>query len=452
MSPPPRVLESTAVLLDAQVAKAQVAGMVPSMVAALIRHGDVVWTGSRGRAVRRGSDERPHRDTQYRIGSITKTITAALVMQLRDEGRLDLADPLSRHVPDAPFGDRTLRSLLAHTAGVPAEPPGDWWERSPGRAWADLRAAVETARAVLPAGRQYHYSNVSYALLGQLVSRLLGRSWADAVQTRVLGPLEMTRTSYHPEEPAAQGFSVHPYAGTLTDEPAQDTLAMAPAGQLWSTLGDLGAWLTFLADPDSAVLAPETIEEMAIVQSGDLRDGYGLGLRLLAHDEAVLVGHTGSMPGFLAAGFIDRATKVGAVVLANATAGLNVTGLVRDLVGTVLDREPPLPTEWAPTAEAGAPGELLGPWYWGNTPFTLSLRDGGLVLDTPARQQPTRFRPVEGDAYVGLDGYFTGETLRVVRRPEGDISHLDVATFVLTRTPYDPAAPIPGGPPEAPPA
>lgn len=422
--------------------------MVPSMLAALVRRGDVVWASSRGRAVRRGSDRRPEQDTQYRIGSITKTLTAALVMQLRDEGTLDLADPLSRHVPDAPFGDRTLRSLLAHTAGVPAEPPGEWWERSPGQAWADLRAAAADARPVLPAGRQYHYSNVSYALLGQLVSRLLDQPWAKAVEARLLGPLAMTRTTYHPEEPAAQGFSVHPYAGTLTDEPAQDTLAMAPAGQLWSTLGDLGTWLAFLADPDPAVMAPETVEEMTIVQSGDLRDGYGLGLRLMARDGVDLVGHTGSMPGFLAAAFVDRQTKVGAVALANATAGLNVAGLAGHLVGTLLDREPPLPTEWVPTVEPGPAEDLLGPWYWGNTPFTLSLRDGGLVLDTPARQQPTRFRPVEAAAYVGLDGYFTGETLRVVRRPEGDISHLDVATFVLTRTPYDPAAPIPGGPPE----
>ena len=385
---------------------------------------------------------------QYRIGSITKTLTAVLVMQLRDEGRLELGDPVSAHLPDAPYPDRSVRMLLAHSGGVPAEPPGDWWERSPGRTWGDLRAAVEDARAVLPAGRQYHYSNVAYALLGQLVSRLLGQPWEEAVRTRLLEPLSMSRTTYHPEDPAAHGFSVHPYAGTLTDEPAQDTLAMAPAGQLWSTLSDLARWLGFLSDPDRAVLAPETVEEMTIVQSGDLRDAYGLGLRLLARDDIDLVGHTGSMPGFLAAAFVDRRTKVGAVVLANATAGLNVAALAGDLVTTVLEREPHSPTEWVPTPDVGDVGALLGPWHWGNTPFTLSLRDGLLLLDTPAREQPTRFRRAGADTFVGLDGYFTGETMQVVRRPDGALSHLDVATFVLTRIPYDPQAPIPGGPPK----
>jgi hypothetical protein len=89
--------------------------------------------------------------------------------------------------------------------------------------------------------------------------------------------------------------------------------------------------------------------------------------------------------------------------------------------------------------------DALGPWHWGNTPFVLGLETDGLVL---AQDGETwcRFALVEG-AIVGTTGYLAGETLHVVRRDDGSVSHLECATFVLTRTPYDPSAPIPGGPP-----
>lgn len=453
MTAAPAVLASTAAQLDARLATAQADGHVPSLVAAVVREGAIGWTGQRGRAVRRGSDERPDADTQYRIGSITKTMTAVLVLQLRDHGRIDLADPLSVHLPEAAFGDRSIRSLLAHASGLPAEPPGPWWERSPGPTWAGLSEAVADISAVLPAGRQHHYSNLGYALLGQLVASLHGCTWAKVLQGQLLDPLGMSRTTYRAQVPAAAGFSVHPYAGTLTDEPAHDTGAMAPAGQLWSTATDLGAWVRFLTAPSSEILAADTLEEMTIIQSADpgagLRDAYGLGLRLLEHRGTVLVGHTGSMPGFLAAVFAERRAGVGSVVLANTTRGLDVAGLAGDLITTVLEREPPLTAEWLPNDDVGATGELLGPWYWGNTPFAMSLGGELLMLAGAAADRPTRFRLADTDAYLGLDGYFTGETLQVFRRGTGEISHLELATFVLTRTPYDPVTPIPGQLPTA---
>jgi CubicO group peptidase (beta-lactamase class C family) len=447
------VLGSTAGLLAAQLAGAQAEGRLPSLAAAVVRSGELAWWGSRGRFVNRDGDRRADADTQYRIGSITKTMTAVLVLQLRDEGRLDLADPLSAHLPGVAYGDRSIRSLLAHNAGLPAEPPGPWWERSPGRDWEELRSGIQDSRGVLPAGRQYHYSNLSFALLGQLVAALRGCSWRAAVRDRLLQPLGLGRTTYDPQPPAAQGFSVHPFAQTLTDEPAQDTDAMAPAGQLWSSLRDLASWAAFLAAPDPRVLAPETLAEMAIVQSADpgsqLVDAYGLGLRLLHRDEGTLVGHTGSMPGFLAAAFVDPKTRVGAVALTNGTRGLDPAGFPADLISTVLAHEPAVPPEWVPAADPGVLTELLGRWYWGNTPFDLCWQGGDLLLSAPGNDQPTRFAPGPAGDFLGLGDYFSGETLRVVRRGDGGVSHLDLATFVLTRTPYDPLAPIPGGAPPA---
>ena len=437
---PSAVLDSTAALLTHRLAIAQTTGRLPSLVAGVVRGNDLAWTASRGARVRRRGEHRPDAGTQYRVGSITKTMTAVLVLQLRDEGLLDLADPLAAHLPDAPYAERSIRALLAHTGGVAAEPPGPWWERNAGRDWEQLSRELRTQTGVLPPGRQYHYSNVSYALLGELVARLRDRPWQEVLTERVLQPLAMARTSYLAAEPSAEGFSVHPYAETLTSEPAHDTLAMAPAGQLWSTVGDLARWAAFLAAADPAVLAPDTVDEMAIVQSADPAhggvDAYGLGLRLVTTPTLRLRGHTGSMPGFLASVFVDATTSVGAVVLTNATRGLDGLDLCTDLIATVLRCEPVLPPEWHPNDDPGDYAELLGAWYWGNTAFSLSWRAGTLLLESPGDDQPTRFEAVGTGQFRGCDGYFTGELLSVVRGSDAEISHLDLATFVLTRTPY----------------
>ena len=94
----------------------------------------------------------PPDDTQYRIGSITKTLTAVAVMQLRDEGAARADDPIGRFVPETGYADATVRDLLAHVAGLQSEPVGSWWERSPGVELDALLAANDGSGAVARAG------------------------------------------------------------------------------------------------------------------------------------------------------------------------------------------------------------------------------------------------------------------------------------------------------------
>jgi hypothetical protein len=255
----------------------------------------------------------------------------------------------------------------------------------------------------------------------------------------------MTRTTYHPVAPAAQGYSVGHFSGTLTREPHQDTGAMAPAGQAWSTVTDLARWGRFLAFGHSEVLGVETLREAAR-PAAPARE-YGLGLRLVSWQGRPLVGHTGSMPGFLASLFVDPATGDGCVALANATTGLDTDAVPAALLGA--EEAPPV-APWVPTRTVPeAVADLLGVWFWGNTAFELRWHDERLEVHSLALANREDVFELRDGVIVGVEGYHRGETLHVVRRPDGRISHLDCATFVYTRVPYDPDVPIPGGHPTA---
>ncbi|MFN7151436.1 MAG: serine hydrolase domain-containing protein, partial [Microthrixaceae bacterium] len=129
------VAGSTARRLRADLAGVQIEGRLPSVVAGLVRDGGLVWCDGFGDV------HADPADTQYRIGSITKTLTAVLVLQLADEGLVDLDAPVSVILGDVGYADRSARSLLAHHGGLQAEPAGDWWERTEGGSFADLVAA-----------------------------------------------------------------------------------------------------------------------------------------------------------------------------------------------------------------------------------------------------------------------------------------------------------------------
>ncbi|MDT9681878.1 serine hydrolase domain-containing protein [Streptomyces sp. TRM76323] len=428
-----------------RIAVGQAEGRTPSLVGAVARSGRMVWSGAWG-------DVASAADTQYRIGSITKTFTAVLVMRLREEGLLGLDDPLEKHLPGTDVGDVTVAQLLSHTAGLAAESPGPWWERTPGESRPGLADVLGERPLAHPPGRVHHYSNTGYTLLGSLVSAVRGIPWEEALRTEVLEPLGMNRTTTRPVAPYAEGWAVHPWADVLLPEPVEDLGLMAPAGQLWSTAADLCRFAAFLAEGDDRVLPTESVRDMrtpaAPPVAGDWDGGYGLGVQLTRRDGRTLVGHSGSLPGFVAGLWLSVDDDVAAVVLANATSGPQTGVLAADLVRIVAEAEPRLPEPWRPLSKADAlPLSLTGPWYWGTYAYGLkALADGGVELQ-PLRGggRGSRFRPLPDGTWLGLDGYYDGEVLRVVRRRNGSVSHLDLGSFVFTREPYEPGDAVPGG-------
>ncbi len=439
------LLPTTERALLHRIAVGQSEGRAPSLVGAIARGGRSVWAGARG-------DVTSATDTQYRIGSITKTFTAVLVMRLRDEGLLGLDDPLEKYLPGTGVGGATIAQLLSHTAGLAAEPPAPWWERTPGELRPDLTDVLGERPLVHPSGRRHHYSNTGYTLLGSLVSAMRGVPWEEALRTEILEPLGMERTTSQPVAPHAQGWAVHPWADALLPEPSEDLGLMAPAGQLWSTAADLCRFASFLAAGDDRVLSAESVREMrtpaAPPVAGDWDGGYGLGVQLMRRDGRTLIGHSGSLPGFVAGLWVSVDDDVAAVVLANATSGPQPGVIAADLVRIVAEREPRLPDPWRPLPEVDASClSLTGSWYWGTYAYGLrALADGDVELQ-PLRGagRGSRFRSLPNGTWLGLDGYFDGEVLRVIRRGDGSVSHLDLGSFAFTREPYAPGDAVPGG-------
>lgn len=432
--------------LQERLAREQSERRLPSVVAGVVRDKALAWSRACGDVATEDATE-----VQYRMGSITKTFVAVCVMRLRDDGALALSDPASRHLPELPPGLGTVAQLLSHTSGLRAETDAPWWERTPGRTWDELVDLLGSAAVRHRPGSRFHYSNVGFAILGELLARLHGSSWSDVVRVELLEPLGMGRTTPGPVAPFARGVAVHPYADVVLREPEHAAGAMASAGQLWSTVSDLARWGAFLVGDAAGLLSSDTLAEMRQPLTIDDRPGapwtaaHGLGIQVFNLGGRRFVGHGGSMPGHLATVRADVESGDSVVIVTNTTSGLSQE-LAGDLFAILRD-DPRAPEPWQPSPVRSEVLEITGCWYLGPTPHLLrACADDHLELEPlGASGRASRFRPLEDGSWLGLDGYFAGEHLRTVRSADGTVPQLDLASFVLTRVPYDPSADIPGG-------
>lgn len=437
--------------LERMVRGTQAQARVPALAVALHRADSPLWSFQVGGT---GNDTVLGPASRFRIGSVTKTFTAVLVLQCRDDGLLDLDDPVGRHLDLPAHGDLTVRRLLSHTAGLQREPYGDVWDTLRAPQVDELVADLVRAERVLPTGRRYHYSNLGMALLGRLVGALRGGTWAEVLADRVLTPLALADTSVDPGPQAVTGFLVDAYSDEAHPEPPTDFGAVGPAGQLWSTATDMARWAAFLADPAAldptgAVLAATTLDEMrwpvTTTDETVWKAGFGLGLIMVPFpDRVVHVGHDGAMPCFLAGVYGRRGGDgtpgaMGCAVLASCGTAAEVLELPHRLLAASAEHDPAEIVPWRPGP--GAPGPLrglLGRWWGEGFEYVFSWHDGALRArgaDDPAGRPPAVFAPTpqSPDVFRTVSGREVGELLRLTRDAAGTVVAMHWATYRFTR-------------------
>jgi CubicO group peptidase (beta-lactamase class C family) len=430
MSPP----EGLTAELERLLLREQRDKRLPSIVAAVFRDGETAWELAVG-AADVEQDREATTDTQYRVGSITKTFTAAAIMQLRDEGKLDLDDALDGHVQGVAHAP-TLRRLLSHTSGIQRETQDDAWLNQRFAAVPELLDTLDRAEQVLPPGARFHYSNLAFALLGIVVERVSGMPYREYVAQRLLQPLGLTRTSFEPADPAATGYLVKPYVEGVWSEAPVETGAWIAAGQLWGTVGDLARWAAFLADPDESILRKRTAAEMRTVEtiSDHVRwtNGYGLGLMLLRDGNRILAGHGGSMPGFIAALYVAPADRTGVALLTNSS-NASLAALAQKLVAETVSRWPVAPKPWR--VEEPPPDDvaaILGIWFMEGDQLVFRWRDGKLeaqFADAEPWEEPAVFERGDDGRFRIVSGWEHGEVLRI------EPKRLVLAGYPVTREP-----------------
>jgi CubicO group peptidase (beta-lactamase class C family) len=418
----------------------QRAGRVPGVTAGVARDGALLWTGSAGLAdVEAGRPAEPR--LQYRIGSITKTFTAAVVLLLCGEGLLDLDDRLGAQLPEAPFGRVTVRSLLAHGAGVQREMPGGIWEAFQGPDRAALLASLDASGQVLRPWTAWHYSNLGYALLGELVRRCAKAPFAEVVQERLLTPLGLGRTTWTRSEPAAHGYLVRPHEDVVAREPEVDLRAGAAHGQLWSTLADLATWAAALHGTRPGVLPAAVCERMRTVHS--MADperwtrAWGLGLGLYRRGDRILAGHGGGLPGFRAGLVFDPEDGTAAIVLANGTTGLDHVGAACELLDHARTAPAPEPPAWQPGEPCPeALRSALGAWWYEGEQLVVWWRHGRLQAgSSDAPDEAVELIEEADDRYRIAEGPYRGERVRLVRDGAGAVVKLSWSDYPFGREP-----------------
>ncbi len=279
-------------------------------------------------------------DTSYRIGSITKQFTVLALLQLAEQGKLRLADPLDKYVPEiravqgAPDGAAPITLLQVSTmmSGLAREPGCANHSVGPVGGWQKkvLDCLPETRYQFEP-GTQYLYSNIGYASLGIAIERAGRKPYIDQVAERIFVPLAMTRSAFEPTSQIRQNLA-HGYvrrnnvvSRTGPDAELEGRGYRVPNGAIFSTINDLARFVAWeLGAGPAGVLKQATQDEnykrvYSSTSSGDLAmsSGYGLGFQASRRGDIVMLGHGGSTAGYHASALFHRATKLGVIVLRN---------------------------------------------------------------------------------------------------------------------------------------
>jgi serine beta-lactamase-like protein LACTB, mitochondrial len=331
------------------ISKFMAANKTPGISVAIVERGQLLWT--KGFGLANLEDESPATpQTLYRLGSVSKPLTATAAMQLWERGKLDLDAPVQKYCPAFPekLQPITTRELLGHLGGIrhyKSESPYDP-EISNTKHFEDPIAGgiqfFANDPLVAPPGTHFNYSTYGYTLVGCVIQGASGEKYASEVHENVLVPAGMasTRTDDHYAiVPHRAGFYAKDKSGAVVNADFLDSSYKIPGGGWLSSAEDMGRF-------ESAILTGQLLKRHTLVlmwtpqkPSDSAKDDYGLGWGIGEQDRVVTVGHDGGQQGTSTAFIIAPAQGEGVVVLSNME-DVDAVALATDLLKIALATEP----------------------------------------------------------------------------------------------------------------
>jgi CubicO group peptidase (beta-lactamase class C family) len=304
-----------------------------SISVSIIREDKIIWSKAFGYADR-VKKIIADKATIYRAGSISKSFTAFLMMQLVEEGVIKLDDPIELYVPEVKklngYSDSTritFMQLASHTSGLSREPqlesanigPIEGWEKK-------LIESIPTTDFESSPGTKYDYSNIGYGILGLALSRAAGRPFIQLIEEKIFIPLGMTQSFYivpdHLVKKLAVGMEGGPDEIIDTESPKEEHLGRGykvPNGGIYSTPNDLAKFMINNLGHNS-ILKKESLDLMQTEKGPELNK-YGLGFMVFHNDQVNMVGHNGQVSGYTAQFAFEKESKFGVILMRNYTSG-----------------------------------------------------------------------------------------------------------------------------------
>ena len=412
--------------------------------------------------------------TLFRIASITKVFTGLAVMRLRDEGRVDLDDPVREHLPwfrlrnSDTLPPVTIRHLLTHTSGLPTYSAATDFDRWASPDAGRLREALPTQSLVSAPGSGFKYSNLGFAVLGQLVEAASGLPYGRYLEERILSSLGMRRTVAHPapDVPMARGHHLRTPGRSRRPADFLHLAAFTPAGGMATTADDMLRFLSFLLDPAPTspqrdVLEGETLREMWEVHHwvDTARGGSGLAWGVEKRPGTHVAYHGGGLPTQTSHLRVDLEAGLGAIVLANAedadpaTYAREALALLRLAAdagsagrgedgpaaggGGRADTSPRDPSGISPSGADGL-RQYTGRYRFEERELWVVTLAGRLALIDPMQDRPSTsvmwLVPVGSHRFRVERGWPEGETAElVVDRESGDVMQLRLPALSYRR-------------------
>lgn len=426
---------------------------LPGISASVTKDQEILWSKAYG--VSNMANKVPATPaTTYSICSISKLFTAIAIMQLYDEGKLRLDDPIESILTDFKLkqqfkdsGPITIRSLLTHSSGLPRESEYPYWTGPdfPFPTQDQVNTKLKDQQTLYPESTYFQYSNLGLTLLGEIVEKVSGKKYNDYVEEKILKPLKLTGT--HPYLPAdeygkkmAIGYSALKRDGTREPVTLFDARGITAAAGFSSTVEDLGKFASWqfrlLEKGGTELINSSTLKEMHRVQwiDPDWTTSWGLGFSVSKQGNTTLVGHGGSCPGYRSTLQLDPKEKMAYSVMINAGGESPefFAKEIREVLSKIPKEKQPLKAgvdlnKFAGTYSAQPWGseEIVTPWYGDLAILAVPSTNPDEAMTLLRHIEGNTFKRVRSDKTLGEEIVFetdaTGKVTRMRRHSNYDV-------------------------------